>query len=272
MEAGAGLAGTKQAQPQFDNELLDNIKGDKNTGKWYHKAFPNGVDEFRAVILGFQDQRTAWPPYDPKNQTHPICRSVDSINGFPTDNFNVEFLGKKPSEVSGLAVKAVPDADGVVRRYEAEAGGPLNCADCGLKDWETMPGMGSGSWCSPQITILYAVDVNGDGTQFVYAKQTFQRSSLPNVKDLVASFRQSETPTISKYVEVSGQLVTESNTWMIPTFAIKDDVEPDLMSIFALKYFELLDQVTNSSWLTKDRSEENDNRTLDDAEHEETAF
>lgn len=273
MEQGAGLGGTKQQA--VESTYVQAVTGDKHAGVWRHPSFPDGVESFKAVILGFQDQRTAWPPYDRKNKSAPICRSLDGETGYPTSNFMETYKGKTPLEVSGLELKAIPDEDGVVRRYESVDGGPLRCEDCGMSNWGGAPEITGGDkpWCGEQITVLYAIDVRGDGTQYVNAKQTFQGTGLTPVKELIARFEQGQIPTISKIVEVDVVLVTEDNSWIIPDFNFVGDVEADLVPGFAQAYFELTKQITDPTWLTRDRSEENDERSLDEVEaKEETAF
>lgn len=147
--------------------------------------------KLRVVLLGLVKQRIMWGT-DVKDDAQPLCKSVDFNNGIPNiDSADFQF----PWPQSGFDPSIMPrEADGAII---------LPCNSCPLKEWGTDPKGGKAPWCGEQHTFPLLMDAEGDGSIWLPALFTVQRTSIKPSKVYLTAFARTKTPTYTKFTNLS---------------------------------------------------------------------
>lgn len=192
-------------------------------------------DKLTCIMLGLVKQRILWYNIvdDNSKNDYPMCRSMNHSYGFPNMDEEVPKSKQFPWAKSGFDPAAFPpDAEGLVR---------LPCDSCQLKEWGSHPD-GNKPYCAEQFTTPVLYDPNGDGSTWVPAILSFQKTSLKPLKAYFTGFQRARNAAFMAYTEIALDLTKRgTNVYSIPTFRKLGETDDTLWRGFSTQYRQLRD-------------------------------
>lgn len=155
-----------------DSGATPRITIDHKSAEYRDNLSGISVPEFEGIILGLIKQRVLWPPEMSEDESQPLCKSINHVEGMPSASF--------PLKESGLTL-----VEGVAP----------NCGDCKLAEWDSHPTR-KGPWCQEQFVLAVLADLEGDGAM-APALLTYQRSGLKAAKQYLGGFARKRQPAFS---------------------------------------------------------------------------
>lgn len=176
--------------------------------------------ELNVIVLGVVKQRILWPPDPGAEGEGPICRSYDFAHGIPDPEKWLAIVEKpRTGHPSGFA------------RDLIEAGGPLECGSCPLKEWDTHP-KGAKPWCDEQWTV--PLMLIGDDGSLSPTLISFSRTAIKPIKNYVTAFATQNKPM---YVAITKLVATQqfkgTNPYTVPKFVKVGDSDPGAWPYFS---------------------------------------
>ncbi len=244
--------------------LLPIIKIDHKAGVFVDSLSNETFESFDGVMLGLVKGRVMWPSEIGEEGMMPVCRSLDHSHGRPSDEFNMKDPSKKiPAKVSGFSEKAVKVAIAETKKGPAaDEDKLLLCGDCGLAEWESMPGSKT-PWCSEQFTFP-VLRITEDGG-FAPAYITFQRASIKACKAYISSFRQAQRPMYTVRTNIKAIHQKRGNVeYVTPQFTKGEGTDPSDWPEFSENFADI------RSFLKTARVRDDDTDTDTDDDDETT--
>ena len=233
-------ASTGVAVPVDDIEGLEDIESSDMTipritinhdeGVFVDSQTNESFAEFDCIMLGLVKQRTLWPPTPGEGGKPPLCRAVDFKTGAPDPAQWVE-------KHNGISAQA---ASGFT--FDEVEAGNLNCANCGLKEWESHPN-NSTPWCNEQFTfpILRVMD---DGTT-APALISFQRTGLKPCKSYVSGFKQARRPLYTALTRITAVHQKKGTVeYVTPSFSKVSDSDPSEHPAYSMALGQIREFIT----------------------------
>lgn len=152
------------------------------------------------ILLGAVKQRVLWEPEFTGEAVDPLCRArtVPKPKGDRTD------------EQGGIPGEEFPWAESGLTPEDLSAEGTLDCRDCKLALWDSIPGKEKSSpWCAEQWVFPALMKVDGALVPFIV---TFQRSSLTNAKKYVQAFGRTRTPMFTVWTHIELEQLKRGTT------------------------------------------------------------
>lgn len=176
--------------------------------------------EIHCIILGLSKQRVLFDAkVDPNNPEKPMCKSPDTVTGYP--NMNPENAKKGfPWTAAKLDVRqAGRDKEGRVT---------IACSTCFLADWDSHP-LGGKPWCSEQfvLPILFATSLEqlkaGDHTPALIA---MQKTGIKPTKAYLKTFQLRKLGAYTAYTKLNLLMErTGDNVFSKPVFTREGDTD-----------------------------------------------
>jgi hypothetical protein len=192
-------------------------------------------EKLTCIMLGLVKQRILWYHQvdDNSKNEYPMCRSLNHEYGFPNLDEEVPKSKQFPWERSGFnPANFTPDDEGLIR---------LPCESCKLKDWGSHPD-GNKPYCAEQFTTPVLYDPNGDGSTWVPAILSFQKTSLKPLKAYFTGFQRAKNAAFMAYTEITLDLTKRgTNVYSIPQFRKLGDTDEQLWRGFSAQYRQLRD-------------------------------
>lgn len=244
--------------------VLPIIKINHAEGVFVDSLSNEQFEEFDCIMLGLSKGRVLWPSELQEETGEPLCKSYDFQLGFPGPGFVQRDVSRQfPSKVSGFGKTTVETAMVAAKQGPmADESQLLACGDCGLKEWETMPGART-PWCTEQF-IFPVIRLTEDGGQ-APAYITFQRSAMKACKAYISSFRQANRPMYTVVTTVRAIHQSRGTVeYVTPQFTKGKGTDPTNWP----EYSKTLADI--KGFLTTPRVREDDDDDGDDDEEDET--
>lgn len=153
--------------------------------------------EVDVIVLGVCKQRVLWPT-EVRDNSKPMCKSLNGAQGYPADNF--------PWAESGF----VKTGDDQV----------LDCAACQLKEWGSHPTRAKIAWCTDQRVVVLLMD----GAPYL---MSIQRSGIKPINAFMTSFVKTKTPTFTKHCHISLDALKQGSVdYAVPKFKVGAETDP----------------------------------------------
>lgn len=180
-------------------------------------------ETMEVVILGVVKQRILWPPEPGAEGEGPLCRSYDFKEGHPDPEKFLSIVERpKGGHPTGFSHDLIRD------------GGPLSCAACPLKEWDTHP-RGDKPWCDEQWTVPVLV-LDDDGS-YSPSLISFQRTSIKPIKNYVTAFASRKQPLYVAITRFEAKQQTKgTNPYTVPKFVKVGDSDPALWPEYSAAY------------------------------------
>jgi hypothetical protein len=195
-------------------------------------------DKLTCIMLGLVKQRILWYNIvdDNSKNDYPMCRSLNHDTGFPNMDDEVPKSKQFPWAKSGFdPAQYPPDENGLVR---------LPCEDCQLKEWGSHPD-GNKPYCAEQFTTPVLYDPNGDGSTWVPAILSFQKTSLKPLKAYFTGFQRAKNAAFMAYTEIGLDMQKRgTNEYSVPNFRKIGDTDQEMWRGFSAQYRQLRDFLT----------------------------
>jgi hypothetical protein len=191
-----------------------------------------------AIMLGLVKQRILWHHQigdDAKNEV-PMCKSNNHDIGFPLTSEEVPASKRFPWQLSGFdPASFTPDEEGLIH---------LPCESCKLKEWGTHP-QGDKPYCAEQFTTPVLYDANGDGSAWVPAIISFQKSGLSPLKAYFTGFQRARNAAFMAITEIGLDLRKRGdNEYSVPTFRKVGDTDDSTWRAYSAQYRQMRDFLT----------------------------
>jgi hypothetical protein len=195
-------------------------------------------NSINCIMLGLVKQRILWHHKidDNASDSMPMCKSNNHDIGFPLTDEEVPASKRFPWELSGFDPAAfTPDEEGLIH---------LPCEGCKLKDWGSHP-MGDKPYCAEQFTTPVLYDSNGDGSAWVPAIISFQKSSLSPLKAYFTGFQRARNAAFMAITEISLELRKRGdNEYSVPNFRKVGETEDTTWRAYSAQYRQMRDFLT----------------------------